>query len=86
MAPKLRHVSMDKDDLAWEENDNETETWERKIQKADIYRAVGKLILKYRPGDAVELHRPTRGGYNVIYRLEYQDGSSAIMRVPGKGV
>ncbi|KAJ2985131.1 hypothetical protein NUW58_g4843 [Xylaria curta] len=75
MAPKLRYVSMERDDLAWEENDKETDVWERSLHKAELYRAIANLIKKYRPGEAVELHKPIRGGYNIFYRLEYKDGS-----------
>ncbi|KAI3321625.1 phosphotransferase family protein [Xylariaceae sp. AK1471] len=86
MAPKPRYVSMSRDDLAWEENDKETETWERSLHKSEIYRAIANLIKKYRPGEAVELHKAIRGGYNIFYRLEYKDGSSAAMRIPSKGI
>lgn len=76
---------MDKDDLAWEKSDEEVETWERSLHKAEIYHAIANLIKEHRPGDAVELHRPIRGGYNVFYRLGYKDGSSVGMRIPYKG-
>ncbi len=67
MAPKPRYVSMARDDLAWEESDKETEMWEKSRHKAEIYRAIANLIKKYRPGEAVELHKPTRGRYNIFY-------------------
>lgn len=86
MPPKPRYVRMDKDDLAWQRNDEEAESWERSLNKANVYRKIAGLINKYRPGEAVELHRPIRGGYNIFYRLEYKDGSSAAMRIPCKGI
>lgn len=86
MPPKPRYALMDRDDLAWEKSDEAVEEWERSLNKAEIYRAVGDLIKKHRPGEAVELHSPIRGGYNVFYRLEYKDGSSAAMRIPSKGI
>jgi len=86
MPPKLRYISAPRDDVAWDKNDNETEAWERTVQKNELLKAIAALILKYRPGEAVEIHRPIRGGYNVCYRLEYKDGSSAAMRVPCKGI
>ncbi|OBT72279.1 hypothetical protein VF21_07947 [Pseudogymnoascus sp. 05NY08] len=76
---------MEKDDLVWERNEKEIEAWEKLMHKAEIYRGIAALILKYRPGDAVELHIPISGGYNVFYRLEYKDGSSAGMRIPSEG-
>ncbi|TRX91444.1 hypothetical protein FHL15_007668 [Xylaria flabelliformis] len=83
MPPKPRFVSMRRDDLAWEENDKETDAWEKSLHKAELYRAIASLIKKYRPGEAVELHTPIRGGYNVFYRLEYKDG---IVRFPEEKV
>ncbi|KND87319.1 hypothetical protein TOPH_08058 [Tolypocladium ophioglossoides CBS 100239] len=56
------------------------------LHNAETYRATANLILKYRPGEAVELHKQIKGGYNIFYRLEYKDGSSAAMRIPCKGV
>ncbi|KAM0280710.1 hypothetical protein ACHAQH_003880 [Verticillium albo-atrum] len=85
MAPKLRFVRQAKDDLSWEMSDKIFDKWEATIHTAAVYRAVGNFILKHRPGKAVELHKPIKGGYNVIYRLEYKDGSSVALRVPQKG-
>ncbi|KAM5347249.1 hypothetical protein ACJ41O_010254 [Fusarium nematophilum] len=86
MPPKLRCVRMDKDDLAWEKSDDEAEKWERFLSKPETYQAIGNLINKYKPGKAVEVHRPIRGGCNVLYRLEYEDGSSAALRIPCPGI
>ncbi|CAH0049078.1 unnamed protein product [Clonostachys solani] len=84
MPPRPRPPYTPKDDLAWERSDEAADAWEISLHKSEIYRAIAGLILKYRPGDAVELHRPIRGGYNAVYRLEYKNGSSAVMRVPIK--
>ncbi|XXH01671.1 hypothetical protein Hte_008031 [Hypoxylon texense] len=32
------------------------------------------------------MHPVIKGGYNIVYRLEYKDGTSAIMRIPIKDV
>jgi hypothetical protein len=76
---------MRQDDLAWEKGDQEVETWERSLLKAQVYRDIASFIHKHRPGDPVELHSPIRGGYNIFFRLEYKDGSSAALRIPCKG-
>ncbi|KID85054.1 phosphotransferase family protein [Metarhizium guizhouense ARSEF 977] len=86
MDPKLRHVLMEKDDLAWEKGDAEAESWQRSLHNSDIYRGIARLVLKYKPGKAEELHIPIRGGYNIFFRLEYSDGTSAAMRIPSKGI
>jgi hypothetical protein len=86
MPLKPRYMRMRQDDLAWEKSDEEAETWERSLLKAQVYRDVGRFINKYRHGVPVELHRPIRGGYNIFYRLDYKDGSSAALRIPIKGM
>ncbi|KAI0192764.1 phosphotransferase family protein [Astrocystis sublimbata] len=85
MEPKARYVTEPRDDLAWEENDKQDEIWEKSLYSKEVQRAVGNLILRYRPGAAEVLHRPIKGGYNVLWRLEYKDGSSTALRVPFKG-
>ncbi|KAI1428946.1 phosphotransferase family protein [Xylaria sp. FL1777] len=85
MEPKARYVTEPRDDLAWEENDKQDEIWEKSLYSKEVRRAVGNLILRYRPGPAEVLHRPIKGGYNVLWRLEYKDGSSTALRVPFKG-
>lgn len=84
MPLKLTYMRMRQDDLAWEEGDEEAETWEKSLLKAQVYRNIASYIAKYRPGEAVEHHSPLRGGSNIFYRLEYKDGSSAALRIPCK--
>ncbi|KAF4450461.1 phosphotransferase family protein [Fusarium austroafricanum] len=86
MPSKPRFLCMDKDDIVWQELDNATDEWDNSIRTTEIYRAVGNLILQYRPGQPEVMHTVVKGGYNVIYRLEYRDGSSVIMRIPIKTV
>lgn len=85
MVPKLREFRTDKDDLAWEQGDDQSDEWDRSLNEPDILRGIGNLISKYHSGNSVELHRGIRGGYNALYRLEYEDGSSAAMRIPCPG-
>ncbi|KAI1175571.1 phosphotransferase family protein [Nemania sp. FL0916] len=84
MEPKARYATEPSDDLAWEENDRQDEIWEKSLYPKEVRGAVGNLILKYRPGAAEVLHTPIKGGYNVLWRLEYKDGSSTALRVPFK--
>ena len=86
MPLKPRYMRMRQDDLAWEKGDEEAETWERSLLKAQVYRDIVSFINNYRPGEPVELYSPIRGGYNIFYRLEYKDGSSAALRIPCKGI
>ncbi|KAI1410869.1 phosphotransferase family protein [Hypoxylon sp. FL1857] len=86
MPSKLRYLCMDKDDIVWQKLEEATDEWEKSLQSTEMYRAVGNVILKYKDGQADLMHPLIRGGYNVVYRLEYKDGSSVIMRIPIKGV
>ncbi|KAI0537348.1 phosphotransferase family protein [Xylaria digitata] len=82
MPPKPRFLCMDKDDLVWQKLDEAVDEWDISIRTKETYRAVGNLILKYKEGQAELMHPAVKGGYNVVYRLEYKDGTSAVMRVP----
>lgn len=73
---------MPTDDLAWEQSDARADAWEKAQLNRDSFRAVAKFINQHKPGKAVELHKPIRGGYNVCYRLEYHNGSSVALRIP----
>lgn len=76
---------MDKDDLVWERLDEATDKWIASLRTKETYRTVGNLILKYKSGQAELMHPMVKGGYNIVYRLEYKDGTSVIMRIPIKG-
>ncbi|PNY28462.1 Uncharacterized protein TCAP_01618 [Tolypocladium capitatum] len=84
--PKFRFHRMQKDDLVWEKLEKDTDQWEESIRTREVYDAVGNFILKYKQAPAEAMHVAIRGGYNTVYRLEYKDGSSVIMRVPIKDV
>ncbi|KFG88002.1 phosphotransferase family protein [Metarhizium anisopliae] len=86
MQSKPRFLLMDKDDLVWQKLDEEAEEWDKLIRREETYRDIGNIILKYRQGKPEMMHAVVKGGYNVIYRLEYSDGSSVILRIPIKGV
>lgn len=47
-----------------------------------MYRALGKFILKFKEGKLEQIYPPVKGRYNVVYRLEYKDITSVIIRVP----
>lgn len=85
MTPSTRFFCMDKDDLVWQRFEEGVDEWEKSTRTNETYRAVGKLILRYKDGEPEVMHLAIRGGYNIVYRLEYQDGSSVVMRVPIKG-
>ncbi len=86
MPSKPRFLCTDKDDIVWQELDEATEMWLLKSSEKETYHAIAELILKYKNGQPEQMYPVIKGGYNIVYRLEYKDGTSAIMRIPIKGV
>ena len=87
MPSKPRYLSSEKDDLVWLKLDEDSDAWYESVRTSETYREVAKFMSQYyKDAKAVELHSTIRGGYNVVYRLEFQDGRSLIMRVPIKGI
>ena len=86
MPTKWRRVWCRRDDLIWEQLETKSDAWCDSVHKADVQRAVGAFIVKCKPGKGVVLYILEKGGYNVSYRLEYDDGTSVVMRIPIKGV
>lgn len=86
MSSKPRYLSSGKDDLVWQKLEDESDAWYESVCTSETYRAVGRFMLKYKDAKAELMHTAVRGGYNVVYRLEFQDGTSLIMRVPIKGI
>jgi len=86
MAPKFHYVSMDKDDEIWEKLEEEEEKWLATTIKPDVFRAVGRFMLRHRRGKGDTMHPVRKGGYNLAYRGEYADGHSIVMKVPIPGI
>ena len=88
MPPKPRYLFSEKDDLIWQKLEDDSDAWYESVRTSETYREVGRFILKYKEDGvkADRMHTVVKGGYNVIYRLEFQDGTSLVMRVPIKGI
>ncbi|KAI0483672.1 hypothetical protein F4859DRAFT_528999 [Xylaria cf. heliscus] len=82
MKPKTTHTSVDRDALPQESFNGGIGSSGKSIQKSGLLNVIANLILQYKPGKGVEICSPVRGGHNVMYRLKYEDGTSACMRVP----
>jgi hypothetical protein len=72
-------------DLAWEQSENVLDAWIANIFKKETLIAIGKFILKHRPGQVIELCDPKAGVFNVSFRITFEDGGSAIIRFPKPG-
>lgn len=74
------------DDVAWEQSEDIADNWVDEIlTKESTLRAIGHFIVKHRRGVPVELCDPRAGYYNLIFRMKFEDGGSAIIRFPKPG-
>lgn len=79
-----------RDDVLWEKFEAEEEEWSEKAGQTDTLRAVGNFIhettgQKCKDCKPEEMRRMIPGGYNMVYRLIYSDGTSLAMKVPKRG-
>ncbi|KAJ5466998.1 hypothetical protein N7475_004750 [Penicillium sp. IBT 31633x] len=81
MRPRMKY-----DDVAWERSEYITDKWVDGIfAEESTLRAIGQFIVKYRRGIPVELCDPRSGYFNIVFRMKFQDGGSAIIRFPKPG-
>lgn len=73
---------MDYDDAAWARCDEIFEPWKAKILEQGVLREIGRFIDKHRGGVPDELFAPRREAFNTWLRMQFQDGSSAVIRFP----
>ncbi|KAF2795268.1 phosphotransferase family protein [Melanomma pulvis-pyrius CBS 109.77] len=81
MEPRMKF-----DDAAWERSDAIFDEWKSKLYEETTMRAIGNFIKKHRGGVPKELFAPQRGAYNVTIRMLFDDGGSAIIRIPCPGI
>lgn len=75
------------DDPAWERSGNIAGKWvDELFADQDKLREVGNFLVKHRPGTPMKFCDPRDGYYNIIFRMEFQDGGSAVIRFPEPGV
>ena len=88
MPGKARFLCSEKDDLVWQKLEEDSDAWYESIRTSETCREVGRFMLKYKEDGAKPelMHAVVKGGYNVIYRLEFEDETSLIMRIPIKGI
>lgn len=85
MPSKYRYFSSERDDLIWGKLEEDSDSSCKSLCTSETYRKVGKFMRQYKDAKPERVHTAIRGGYNVVYRLEFDDGTSLIMRVPIKG-
>lgn len=76
------------DDVAWEESDRLEQEWREMVVKSDSQQAIGKFIARHRQGIGEEIGPLGAGGFNGLFRLQFLDGGSAIIRFtkPGRSM
>ena len=82
MPSKSRYLSAQKDDLIWQQLEEDSDAWYASICTSETNRKVANFILKHKDVKPESMHKAVSGGYNVVYRLEFEDKTSLIMRVP----
>lgn len=86
MPGKARNFSSDKDDLIWEKLEEDSDAWCKSIRHMETYHKVIKFMRQYKDSQPEELHRVIQGDFNIVFRLEFKDRTSLVMRVPIKGI
>ncbi|QKX62131.1 uncharacterized protein TRUGW13939_09288 [Talaromyces rugulosus] len=86
MEPILPASRMKFDDVAWDRSDAIYAAWKKKLFNKDVFRKIGDFIVKHRRGPPDELFSPQKGAFNLIFRMKFRDGGSAIIRFPIPGI
>lgn len=86
MPTKGRYFCSEKDDLIWQKLEEDSDAWYESIRTTETCREVGKFMNKFKDAKPELMHTVVRGGYNVVYRLKFEDKTSLITRVPIKGI
>ena len=78
---------MPRDDSVLEARNEAVEEWLASARTEEMNVKVRDFIIQLRCKDGLpkKMHPVIKGGYNLVYRLEFEDGTSVIMRVPIRG-
>lgn len=86
MPGKARFLVAEKDDFVWQKLEEDSDAWYASVRTSETCRMVGNFMSKYKDAKPELMHTVIRGGYNVVYRLEFEDGTSLVIRIPIKGI
>ena len=78
-------MAMKGDDVAWEESEHIERFWCHSLFEEPTLRAIGKFIAQHRKGVPTELCDPRAGGFNALFRMNFLDGGSAVIRLTNPG-
>ncbi|CRG85858.1 hypothetical protein PISL3812_02864 [Talaromyces islandicus] len=84
--PIVTEGFMEFNDLAWQKSVEISKTWRDGLFNKEVYQEVGHIIIQHRGGPLEELFNPRKGAFNLIFRMKFLDGGSAVLRFPIPGV
>jgi hypothetical protein len=70
------------DDVAWEQSERVTDGWLEGLFEESTLWAIGAFIVKHRGG--VKSYAIPKPALNIIFRMIFQDGGSAIIGFPNQ--
>ncbi|KAI1837531.1 transcriptional regulator family: Fungal Specific TF [Penicillium roqueforti] len=85
MLPLMKGKLMLFDEVAWDKSDEQLATWEAILLNQETMQKITTLIKIHRQGITDQLFPPQKGSFNVVIRLRFLDGASAIIRFPIPG-
>ncbi|CAI7585237.1 unnamed protein product [Penicillium glandicola] len=85
MPPIMKGKLMFFDEVAWDKSDDQLATWKITLLNEETMQKITSLIKTHRQGVSDQLFPPQKGSFNMIIRLRFIDGASAIIRFPIPG-
>ncbi|KAF7900390.1 uncharacterized protein EAF01_007692 [Botrytis porri] len=73
------------DSVAQKEQERNFMVWFQRLLQSEPEQTACRLAGKHRPGNGLTAVRWKTGGYNVTYRVTYDDGFQAIVRFAALG-
>ncbi|OAA35858.1 Protein kinase-like domain protein [Beauveria brongniartii RCEF 3172] len=74
------------DDVAFEASERTEEEWRKFMVQESTLMAIGRFIVKHRSGGTPTLLSILKAGsFNAQFRMEFEDGGSAVIRFPKAG-
>ncbi|KAJ5456810.1 hypothetical protein N7530_012084 [Penicillium desertorum] len=83
--PIIKGKLMFFDEVAWDKSDAQLATWKTTLLNAESLKKITTLTKTHRQGVSNHLSPPQKGSFNMVIRLRFTDGASAIIRFPIPG-
>ncbi|PLB43302.1 hypothetical protein P170DRAFT_419194 [Aspergillus steynii IBT 23096] len=74
------------DDASWEKSEEVSDSFAIQFLSPDVLRPVGGFLVRHHsPDDPEQFSILQKGAFNISLQMEYENGSSAVMRFPLPG-